>query len=218
MNDTDSEGDDYISEPGLIDPFLGDGWVSGSMDTDRNGNNVPFFTAVIYDGYIEKKYADGGTDTELIYEVVEDDEGIMIRMCDGTAYFAQQGSFNILWLYFDYERKSDNMSASDSLYRDSNTSSNNNYIETQSSDTGSNEYTPEQLRQMGLDYFKRHNDLDGVPYVPYSEVWEESDGTYVVRVYAHVLDHVTTWARYEVDSSGKGEETSYNGGYVDLTQ
>ena len=222
VNDTDSEGDDYISEPGLIDPFLGDGWASFSMDIDQNGNNVPYFTAVIYDGYIEKKYADGGTDTELIYEVVEDDEGINIRMCDGTAYFAQQGSFDILWLCVDNERKSDNMSASDSLYRISNTSSNNNYIETQSSDTGSNEYTPEQLRQMGLDYFKRHHDVESVPYTPLSEIYENPDGTYTIRVYVWVYDGVTehsgTCTRYVVDSSGKGEETLGMGGYVDLTQ
>ena len=143
-------------------------------------------------------------------------------MCDGTAYFAQQGSFNILWLYFDYERKSDNMSASDSLYRDSNTSSNNNYIETQSSDTGSNEYTPEQLRQMGLDYFKRHNDAESVPYTPLAEIYENPDGTYTIRVYVWVYDGVTehsgTCTRYVVDSSGKGEETLGMGGYVDLTQ
>ena len=75
---------------------------------------------------------------------------------------------------------------------------------------------------MGLDYFKRHHDVESVPYTPLSEIYENGDGTYTVRVYAWVFDGVTehsaTWARYEVDSSGKGEETSYNGGYVDLTQ
>ena len=74
---------------------------------------------------------------------------------------------------------------------------------------------------MGLDYFKRHNDLDGVQYAPLSEVYENPDGTYTVRVYAWIFDGVTehsaTWARYIVDSSGKGEENLL-GGYVDLTQ
>ena len=104
----------------------------------------------------------------------------------------------------------------------SNISSNNNDIKTQFSGAGRREYTPEQLRQMGLDYFKRHNDVDGVSYTPRSEVYKNADGTYTVRVYVWVYDGVTehssTCANYVVDSSGKGEETSYNGGYVDLTQ
>ena len=32
-------------------------------------------------------------------------------------------------------------------------------------------------------------------------LYENTDGTYTIRVYAHVLDHVTAWARYVVDSS-----------------
>ena len=104
----------------------------------------------------------------------------------------------------------------------SNTFSNNNSIETQSSDTGSKEYTPEQLRQMGLDYFKRHNDVESVPYTPLAEIYENPDGTYTIRVYTWVYDGVTehsaTCTNYVVDSSGKGEETLGMGGYVDLTQ
>ena len=101
----------------LLRPFLGGGWSSASMDVDQDGNPTPYISAVIYETYIEKHYSSGKVYRDEISSVEKDSEGIMIKMADGQAYFAPEDSTDTLWRYFDWERRADNMSGSDSLYR-----------------------------------------------------------------------------------------------------
>ena len=101
----------------LLRPFLGGGWSSASMDVDQDGNPTPYISAVIYETYIEKHYSSGEVYRDEISSVEKDSEGIMIKMADGQAYFAPEDSTDTLWRYFDWERRADNMSGSDSLYR-----------------------------------------------------------------------------------------------------
>ena len=101
----------------LLRPFLGSGWSSASMDVDQDGNPTPYISAVIYETYIEKHYSSGEVYRDEISSVEKDAEGIMIKMADGQAYFAPEDSLDTLWRYFDWERRADNMSGSDSLYR-----------------------------------------------------------------------------------------------------
>lgn len=101
----------------LLRPFLGGGWGSASMDVDQDGNPTPYISAVIYETYIEKHYSSGEVYRDEISSVEKDSEGIMIKMADGQAYFAPEDSTDTLWRYFDWERRADNMSGSDSLYR-----------------------------------------------------------------------------------------------------